>query len=163
MAGGHGSRWGRRATASALASRRLRAGMTGWLMAVACGACGASTATVRPTLLCDVRQADVTRRFEAQPTSEPHAVASHDIDGRFRFKAVVGAGTTGEAAYVKLYVYDMAVKGAPVLLHMATHLPPWPVAREVPSLTGWNQVYSSVLGRELIYGCAWQADAGDAP
>ena len=160
MAGGHGSRGGRRATGSVPASRRLRAGMAGWLMAVACGA---STAAVRPTLLCDVRQADVTRRVEAQPTSEPHAVASHDIDGRFRFKAVVGAGPTGEAAYVKLYVYDMAVKGAPVLLHLATHLPPWLAGPEMPSLTGWNHVYSSVLGRELVYGCAWQADAGDAP
>ncbi|MCP6014371.1 hypothetical protein NL362_27855, partial [Klebsiella pneumoniae] len=64
------------------------------------------------TLLCDVRQADVTQRFEAHPTPAPYDVASHDIDGRFRFKAVVGAGTTGQAAYVKLYVYDMAVKGA---------------------------------------------------
>ena len=107
-------------------------------------------------LQCEVRQADATRRVMARPTHDPHGVASHDIDGRFRFKAVVGAGTTGEAAYVKLYVYDMAVRGAPVLLHMATHQPPWPAGADGPSLTGWNHVYSSVLGRELVYGCAWQ-------
>lgn len=110
-------------------------------------------------LRCDVRQADVTRRFEARPTTEPQGVASHDIDGRFRFKAVVGAGPTGEPAYVKLYVYDMAVRGAPVLLHLVTHQPPWRAAPEVPALTGWNHVYSSVLGRELVYGCAWQEAA----
>ena len=71
-------------------------------------------ALAQPTLLCDVRQADVTRRVTAQPTSDPYGVVSHDIDERFRFKAVVGAGPTGDAAYVKLYVYDMAVQGAPV-------------------------------------------------
>lgn len=136
---------------------------TGWramMMALVTTVSGdASAAGTQPTLLCDVRQADVTRRFEAQATNDPHGVASHDIDGRFRFKAVVGAGTTGEAAYVKLYVYDMAVKGAPVLLHMATHQPPWPANQDVPALTGWSHVYSSVLGRELAYGCAWQGAA----
>lgn len=115
-----------------------------------------ATAWADAALQCDVRHADVTRRVEARPTSDPHGVASHDIDERFRFKAVVGAGTTGEPAYVKLYVYDMAVRGAPLLLHMATHQPPWTTDAEVPSLTGWNHVYSSVLGRELVYGCAWQ-------
>lgn len=126
---------------------------------VTCAMAGSVSAFAQATLMCDVRQADVTRRFEAQPTSDPHGVASHDIDERFRFKAVVGAGTTGEAAYVKLYVYDMAVRGAPVLLHMATHQPPWTTDAEVPALTGWNHVYSSVLGRELVYGCAWQGAA----
>lgn len=124
-----------------------------------CGWAVGMPVCAQSTLQCDVRQADVTRRFEARPTADPHGVASQDIDGRFRFKAVVGAGTTGDAAYAKLYVYDMAVKGAPVLLHMATHQPPWPAKHEVPALTGWNHVYSSVLGRELVYGCAWQAGA----
>lgn len=134
---------------------RLGRSMVWGLCALASG----EQALAQPTLLCDVRQADVTRRVTAQPTSDPYGVVSHDIDERFRFKAVVGAGPTGDAAYVKLYIYDMAVRGAPVLLHMATHLPPWPLMHELPALTGWNHVYSSVLGRELVYGCTWQGDA----
>jgi hypothetical protein len=148
-------RTGRRAKGPAEA----RVGLVGLLGILTATAPVAAQTLSRPTLHCDVRQADITRRFEARPTADPYGVASHDIDGRFRFKAVVGAGTTGEAAYVKLHVYDMAVKGAPVLLHMATHQPPWPAGHEVPALTGWNHVYSSVLGRELVYGCAWQEGA----
>ncbi len=128
-------------------------------MGVVSGVSISQPAWSQAVLRCDVRQADVTRHFEAHPTTDPQRVASHDIDGRFRFKAVVGAGPTGEPAYVKLYVYDMAVRGAPVLLHLATHQPPWRAAPEVPALTGWNHVYSSVLGRELVYGCAWQEAA----
>ena len=145
MAGGKTGRWARPRQAGVMA-----------LVSVVVGMACSAAALAQPTLACEVRQADVTRRFEAQPTSDPHGVASHDIDERFRFKAVVGAGTTGEAAYVKLYVYDMAVRGAPVLMHMATHQPPWTTDAQVPALTGWNHVYSSVLGRELVYGCAWQ-------
>lgn len=156
-----GSRTDRRAAGSAWAERPVQTGVMVGLVAggLAAGACAFAQSVPGPALQCDVRQADVTRRVEARPTNDPHGVAAHDIDGRFRFKAVVGAGTTGEAAYAKLYVYDMAVKGAPVLLHMATHQPPWPANHAIPALTGWNHVYSSVLGRELVYGCAWQGDA----
>lgn len=106
-------------------------------------------------LRCELRYASQVIPLRALPTDDPYGVRSHDIAGRFRFKAVVG-GTAASAEYVKLYVYDMAVSGAPVLIHQATHHPPFS-AGPVPALTGWNHVYSSVLGRELIYGCALAA------
>ena len=54
-------------------------------------------------------------------------------------------------------------RGAPTMntgTNAATS-PPFATGSAVPALTGWQHVYSSVLGRELVYGCALRE--GPAP
>jgi hypothetical protein len=106
-----------------------------------------------PVLQCQVRYMSDTVSIEAEPTSNPYAVAAHDIGGRFRFKAVL-VGDAGLLEHVALYAYDMEAPGAPVLIHEVVHKPPFAADRPIPALTGWNHVYSARLGREMVYGCA---------
>lgn len=106
-----------------------------------------------PVLHCEVRYASQTWQFQATPSSSPYEVPAHDLAERFRFKAVV-VGSATQVDYVSLYVYDLKAAGAPVLIHEARHKPPFEQGADIPALTGWNHVYSSVLGRELVYGCA---------
>ena len=42
------------------------------------------------------------------------------------------------------------------MLHQVRYQAPFASSPELPSLTGWNHVYASYLGRELRYGCALQ-------
>lgn len=131
--------------------RRTLAATAG-LLACALGG-GARAAAGTAELRCELRYASEILEVRAAPVADPYRVRSHDLAGRFRFKAVV-AGEAARVDYVKLYVYDMAVAGAPILLHQATHRPPFPAAAQPPALTGWNHLYSARLGREMIYGCA---------
>ena len=111
-----------------------------------------------PSLQCQVRYLSESVLIDAQPTTRPYEVASHDIAGRFRFKAVV-TGEGGQVESVALYAYDMSVPNAPVLIHEVVFKPPFVFDRPVPALTGWNHVYSARLGREMVYGCALRARA----
>lgn len=112
-----------------------------------------ASSTAEPVLRCQVRYASETFHLEARPTSTPYDVAPHDIGGRFRFKAVV-VGAQGVVDHIALYAYDMAVPQAPVLIHQVRYQAPLPIHTAIPGLTGWNHVYSSYLGREMVYGCA---------
>ncbi|MGC4075993.1 MAG: hypothetical protein QM702_02960 [Rubrivivax sp.] len=106
-----------------------------------------------PLLRCELRYVSTTMQVEARPVADPYTVAAQDVDTRFRFKAVV-LGTPERVDSVSLYAYDMAVDNAPVLIHEVVYRPPFAAGTAVPALTGWNHVYSSRLGRELVYGCA---------
>jgi hypothetical protein len=109
-------------------------------------------------LHCQVRYVSDTVQIDATPVSNPYGVATHDIGQNFRFKAVV-VGADPRIDYIALYVYDLALPGAPVLVHEVVHKPPFQFNVPMPGLTGWNHIYSAKLGRELVYGCALEGAA----
>jgi len=144
-----------------------------WAVAVAAALAGAcvvapSSASAAEHVHCEVRYASQTWQVDARPTDEPLRVPSVDIDQRFAFKAVA-RGTPGHITHISLYAYDLEAEGAPALVHQQRLSPPFATGSEVPALTGWQHVYSSVLGRELVYGCALRegpapgADASPGP
>ena len=129
----------------------LRAGFvlsTGFLLIGLCPA----TALATPLLRCKIDQGGSTQVLEFAPEREPSTAKAIDINGQFRFKAVV-MGDARQIEYVKLYTYDFP-KRQPVLLHEAKYLAPVTHPNSQPaSLTGVNFVYSPRLERELQYEC----------
>lgn len=112
-------------------------------------------AQAAPLLRCRIDQGGDTRMLDVAPVADPYTVAAVDINGRFRFKAVV-IGDATHVDYVKLYVYVHTAR-QPLLIHQTTYLSPQPGANAYTSpaaLTGINQVYSPQLERELQYACA---------
>jgi hypothetical protein len=106
-----------------------------------------------PLLRCQINQGGSEQVLDFTPTSDPYNVKAFDINGRFRFKAVV-IGTAQHLEYVKLYVYSQT-RRQPVLLHQAKYMAPVATPGSAPAaLTGVNYVYSPELERELQYGCA---------
>ena len=115
-------------------------------------ALGSASASAVPLLRCKIDQGGSTQVLEFMPENSPYTAKAIDINGRFRFKAVV-VGDARQIEYVKLYTYDFP-KRQPVLLHEAKYMAP--VARtgsQAVSLTGVNFVYSPRLERELQYEC----------
>lgn len=114
-----------------------------------------ATATASPLLRCQIKQGGQTISLEATPTNDPYTVKAIEINGRFRFKAVV-IGTTQQVDYIKLYSYYTPSR-QPVLIHQATYLAPIvPTDTNSSSLTGINTVYSPALEREMQYQCSLQ-------
>ncbi len=115
-------------------------------------ATGPAFASATPLLRCQVDQGGNTRVLEFAPDSSPYTAKAIDINGRFRFKAVV-VGDARQIEYIKIYTYDFP-KRQPVLLHEAKYQArvASPAAQPV-SLTGVNFVYSPRLERELRYEC----------
>ena len=110
-----------------------------------------------PLLRCQVTYAGATRVLEFAPVADPYRVEAVDIDGRFRFKAVV-VGDDRRVDYVSLYSY-YEVERQSVLLHQAKYLAPVARASSASNaapgaLTGHNYLYSPGLERELQYACA---------
>ena len=115
-----------------------------------------AVASASPLLRCQVTYAGATRVLEFAPVADPYRVEAVDIDGRFRFKAVV-IGDERRVDYVSLYSYYEAERQS-VLLHQAKHLAPVARASSASNpapgaLTGQNHVYSPGLERELQYAC----------
>ena len=107
-----------------------------------------------PTLRCQLTYAGSTQNLEATPVTNPYPVASVDVGGRFRFKAVmVGEGT--QLDYIKLYAY-LDTRRQPVLVQQITYLPPFVATA---SLTGKQFVYAGEVERELQYECSLQGVA----
>jgi hypothetical protein len=105
-----------------------------------------------PLLRCQITYAGTTHTLDTAPGTDPYSVESMDIDGRFRFKAVVlGAGERIDT--IKLYAY-YETRRQPVLMHQARYTPPFAASDSPYALTGLNYLYSPPLGRELQYGCA---------
>jgi hypothetical protein len=132
----------------------LRPALSAGLLA---GVLIAPAAFASPLLRCQIDQGGSTQVLEFAPVSDPYSVKAIDINGRFRFKAVV-IGDERHIEYIKLYTYSQT-RRQPVLLHVAKYLAPvaLPVALPSPApaaLTGLNYVYSPQLERELQYGCA---------
>ena len=106
-----------------------------------------------PRLRCEVDQGGKTQTIEVAPVSDPYGVQGIDINGRFRFKAVL-VGAADRIDYVALYTWYLG-DGRPVLLHEAKYQAP--EARPDPppaALTGRQYLYAPGLERELQYGCA---------
>ena len=110
-----------------------------------------------PLLRCQVSYGGATRVLEFAPVADPYRVEAVDIDGRFRFKAVV-VGDERRVDYVSLYSYYETERQS-VLLHQAKYLAPVARASSAENaapaaLTGQNYLYSPGLERELQYACA---------
>ncbi len=67
-----------------------------------------------PRLRCEVDQGGKTQTIEVGPVSDPYGVQGIDINGRFRFKAVL-VGAADRIDYVALYTWYLD-DGRPVLL-----------------------------------------------
>jgi hypothetical protein len=110
-----------------------------------------ASAIASPLLRCEVAYAGTTHIVEAGPVADPYPVASVDIGGRFRFKAVM-VGTSNRIDYIKLYAY-LDAKRQPVLVQVAKYLPPFKAAAEPYLLTGDQYLYAGPVERELYYRC----------
>jgi hypothetical protein len=132
----------------------LRAGFalsTGFLLI----GLNSATALATPLLHCTIEQGGITQVLEFAQESSPYTARAIDINGRFRFKAVV-VGDARQMEYIKIYTYDFP-KRQPVLLHEAKYMAPVAGPNSQPaSLTGVNFVYSPRLERELQYECVLQ-------
>lgn len=111
------------------------------------------TAAAVPLLRCEVEQGGRTWQVETAPVTDPYGVRPLDIDGKFRFKAVM-VGDERQIEYVKLYAYHHT-RSKPVLLHQATYLAPLVASEPTapPSLSGQHTVFSPWLEREMRYRC----------
>lgn len=106
-----------------------------------------------PVLRCQFSQSGSSRVVDFSPVKDPYGVEAIDINGNFRFKAVV-IGDDHQVEYIKLYTYYVS-RRQPVLLHEAKYLAPVIQAgTSSTALTGLNSLYSPRLERELQYGCA---------
>ena len=104
-----------------------------------------TTATASPLLRCQIKQGGQTINLEATPTNDPYTVKAIEINGRFRFKAVV-IGTTQQLDYIKLYSYYTPSR-QPVLIHQATYLSPIvTTGTSSVSLTGNQHCLFTVTG-----------------
>ncbi|HEX8957833.1 MAG TPA: hypothetical protein VF798_16250 [Burkholderiaceae bacterium] len=111
----------------------------------------ATQAMATPHLRCEVVYAGSSHIVEAAPGTAPYTTKSVDIDGRFRFKAIMlGAGERLDA--VKLYAYYQA-RRQDVLIQEVKYLPPFTYSAESDALTGRQYLYAGPLERELQYGC----------
>jgi hypothetical protein len=115
------------------------------LLAGLAGLAGGAAASAQ--LRCEITQAGETQSRDFLPTADPYLVRAIDINGHFRFKAVV-VGDGQRLDYVKLYTYYEG-RRQPVLLHQATYRAP-----AAGPLTGTQRLYSPRLERELQYACA---------
>lgn len=115
-------------------------------------------------LHCEVRYASDTWHVEAVPQSETLKVPWLDMGGHFAFRAMV-RGEGGRVRQVTLQVQDREAYLQPTVHQMRLAVPLLPAlppqgpetteaTDRWPALTGWQHVYSTVLGRELTYGCA---------
>ncbi|MES2148523.1 MAG: hypothetical protein V4508_01905 [Pseudomonadota bacterium] len=112
-----------------------------------------ATVLAAPLLRCQIDQGGNTKVLEFTPSTDPYRVKAIDINGRFRFKAVV-IGDANHVEYIKLYTYS-AARRQPVLLHEVNYLAPVAQPGAGPNaLTGIHSIYSPQLEREMHYGCA---------
>lgn len=110
-------------------------------------------ALASPLLRCQLTYGGVTRVEEFAPGADPYRVEAVDVDGRFRFKAVV-IGDGQRIDTISLYAYYHS-KLQPVLLQQALYRAPKAEVSPAPEqLTGRQFLYSPDLERELQYGCA---------
>lgn len=114
----------------------------------------APQAQAQAQLRCEVSYAGTTHTVTATPVVEPYDVASVDIGGRFRFKAVM-VGTAAQVQYIKLYSY-LDTRRQPVLVQEVRYLPPFPTApagSAEANLTGMQHLFAGPVERELQYQC----------
>lgn len=108
-----------------------------------------------PELVCQLRYGSEVQLVRQSVSADPYAAVAQSIVDRFQFKAVV-LGEPDRIDHITLTVYDLSVPGAPVTIQQVRYAAPFNMNPELPALTGWTHLYSSVYGRELRYGCALQ-------
>ena len=120
----------------------------------------AGQALAAPLLRCQIDQGGTTIPYTVGVVQDPYPVPSVDINGRFRFKALM-VGDGAHVDYVKIYVYDNP-RRQPVMIQYAKYLQPVLAPNvsqaDAPSqapapFTGVQTVYSPRLERELKYQC----------
>ena len=111
----------------------------------------ASALHASPLLRCELTYAGNTQTLDATPVDDPYPVASVEVGGRFRFKAVV-VGRGAQPDYIKTYAY-LDTRTQPVLVQQVTYLPPFPASPHGQRLTGKQFVYAGPVERELQYEC----------
>ena len=110
-------------------------------------------AQAAPRLRCQLDQGGTTLVREFAPVTDPYGVASIDLNGRFRFKAVV-IGDERKIQYIKLYTYCQTARRL-VLVHEVKYLSPeLPTGTSALALTGQNYVYSPDKEREFQFSCS---------
>ena len=114
--------------------------------------CHQVSAIAAQQLHCEVTNAGSTHVLESRGGSNPYTTESIDIDGRFRFKAVL-LGSEQQIDTIKLYAY-YETRRQPVLIQQVTYKQPFASGEDTYALTGHQYLYGPPLGRELQYGCA---------
>jgi hypothetical protein len=104
-----------------------------------------------PRLRCELEQAGNTLVHEVAPAADPYAVRGVEINGRFRFKAVLLA-EGGRVASVDLYTWYLAPR-RPLMLHQAKYLAPAVQSPGAAPFTGRQFLYSPGREREFQYAC----------
>ena len=103
-------------------------------------------------LRCEINQGGETLIGDFARVTDPYSVEAIDINGKFRFKAVV-IGDEHHIEHIKIYTYYREQHQV-VLLHEARYMPPFePNQSSFAALTGVNYLYSPSLEQELQYGC----------
>lgn len=134
------------------ANCRLGKGLLGLVIFLQIGL--PSTLFAAPLLLrCEVTQGGGTQIVDFVPGTDPYSVEPRDINGKFRFKALV-IENEEDIEYIKIYTYYREQHQV-VLLHEVRYMPPFePDQSSFAALTGVHYLYSPSLEQELQYGCA---------
>lgn len=113
-----------------------------------------STLLAEPLMLrCEISQDGKTQIADFLPGTDPYGIEARNINGKFRFKAVM-IENDEDIEYIKIYTYYQEQHQV-VLLHEARYMPPFePDQSSFAALTGVNYLYSPSLEQELQYGCA---------
>ncbi len=108
-------------------------------------------ALAAPVLECHLTYAGATQHLVITPVNDPYSVASVDVGGRFRFKAVMVA-QGDQIDYIKTYAY-IETPRQPVLVQQGSYFPPFDGSGPRQRLTGKQFVYAGPLERELQFEC----------
>ena len=110
-------------------------------------------AQAAPRLRCQLEQGGTTQVHEFAPVADPYGVAAIDINGRFRFKAVM-IGDERQIQYIKLYTHYQTARRL-IILHEVSYLRPRiPAGTATVELTGRNFLYSPGREREFQFSCS---------
>jgi hypothetical protein len=141
---GVNERW---SASSARLPNRLAIGLAAALSTLGC-------AKLRPaTLECHIQYADTLQTHVVGATSNPYAVPSLDVEGRFEFRAVYVTEPT-DLAGLNIYVYQT---GTPThaLIHQLKLQPPYGTSgKRRFGITGLHLLYDE-RAREVQYWCGF--------
>jgi len=113
--------------------------------------CSSLASHSAPLLRCELTYAGATQTLDVAPVDTPYPVASVDVGGRFRFKAVM-VGQGAQPDYIKTYTY-ISTRTRAVLVQQASYYPPFRAEPQGQRLTGRQFVYAGPAERELQYEC----------
>lgn len=123
-----------------------------WALGCLCWMLGAAVHATS-VLRCQFEVNAQTYQHDFKPVSDPYRVASVDLGGRFRFKAVV-LGDDQHVRLINLYA-SYQTRRQPMILQQVQYESPVPQRDPPPdALTGRVFLYSPFLGKELQYACA---------